>query len=871
MVDLNAFERQLADESLRIVGPVRPVDDLAVFEAATSRSQRWGFTMLSALKFIAAGVIVALFGGFLLAGVLTTPQGDEVAPAAVTDSPERAVTSEPTEVPDPSVRTDILPGVALTVEEVEPSVFRVVDDGVRDLTSVDAEDIAAGYDGGIRLLREDDFIRLGSDETHQLPVVPRGDIALALEVAPDGTMWVIPCRSGLYYPKQCGDAHRSTDGEEWTPQPCPRDSLDCQGFTVASDGTVWATWRVDGTTRQGRWRVGQLGPTGWQPLDGDARYDSVPFRGYRRMIVTDAGGVYGMGYDNIYRYEDGGWDNFAPRPWDTLHDVGPDGTVWYGGDDGLVRFADGEWEHWALADLPDIRYGFGNDDVVDTGAVQLDESRFEVAPGGSLWFDLWRDSADPRIRDEDPDDFYSRAVEVRLVCDGLTRFDGQTLDRFLPGRCISMDVAADGSVWVLAADDLPWVFDHEVEGWGLADDHTWDLYVITPEAVTATEVTDIEVATTTTSDVLPGVTLTVEEVEPGVFRVVSDGVRDLEQVNMTVVGDDGSVWMDSARGIFELGRAGEHPGLVGGEGLLAFAEDGTLWAASADGPEDLRSFDGETWTPQGTIPDGIASAPDPWWPADYITDFAVHPDGTVWQVAEQNGHNAYTRVQHLGTETWTTYAIGDGLPDLGWCGVCVEGEPCPAADCEGGWGTLEITPDGTVWVGVPPRDPPIPTPSGGLLRFDGTDWEVVRPLGGDEDYGVVGLLADRDGVLWAEFETGDLARFDGQAWEVFSYTPAGDPDLGGIHAVDLDGDLWVGSYSDGDHDIAGDRCDGVRRFDGSTWTTFLSGVCVTDIDIASDGSVWTTVPRGAGLAWVPGYGHGGVLYVITPEAVAATE
>ena len=46
-----------------------------------------GFTMFSALKFVAAGVIVALFGGFLLAGILTTPQGDDVLPAAVTESP----------------------------------------------------------------------------------------------------------------------------------------------------------------------------------------------------------------------------------------------------------------------------------------------------------------------------------------------------------------------------------------------------------------------------------------------------------------------------------------------------------------------------------------------------------------------------------------------------------------------------------------------------------------------------------------------------------------------------------------------------------------------------------------------------------------
>ena len=101
MTDMTAFERQVAGEMLGRAGPVRPVDDLAVFESVTaaSRSQRWGFTMFSAVKFIAAGVIVALFGGFLLAGVLTTPDGD-VLPAAVTESPgpeATTATTEPTE------------------------------------------------------------------------------------------------------------------------------------------------------------------------------------------------------------------------------------------------------------------------------------------------------------------------------------------------------------------------------------------------------------------------------------------------------------------------------------------------------------------------------------------------------------------------------------------------------------------------------------------------------------------------------------------------------------------------------------------------------------------------------------------------------
>jgi hypothetical protein len=56
------------------------------------------------------------------------------------------------------------------------------------------------------------------------------------------------------------------------------------------------------------------------------------------------------------------------------------------------------------------------------------------------------------------------------VCDDLARFDGTTADRFLPGRCITMDIAADGSVWVLADEDKG-----------------KDLYSITPEAVTGPE------------------------------------------------------------------------------------------------------------------------------------------------------------------------------------------------------------------------------------------------------------------------------------------------------------------------------------------------------------------------------------------------
>ena len=44
-------------------------------------------SMFSALRFAAAAVVVALFGGFVLAGILATQQGDKALPAAVVESP----------------------------------------------------------------------------------------------------------------------------------------------------------------------------------------------------------------------------------------------------------------------------------------------------------------------------------------------------------------------------------------------------------------------------------------------------------------------------------------------------------------------------------------------------------------------------------------------------------------------------------------------------------------------------------------------------------------------------------------------------------------------------------------------------------------
>jgi hypothetical protein len=145
-------------------------------------------SMFSATKFVVAGVIVALFGGFLLSGVLTQGPRDETAPAVgasasappepttATASPESSAEVAPDRTADTTIRADIIPGVDLEVEEVEPGVLRVVSDGVRTLTVPAyrrsgrdysyrlSTTIAVSPDGAVFFLGPDGGYRLG-DET----------------------------------------------------------------------------------------------------------------------------------------------------------------------------------------------------------------------------------------------------------------------------------------------------------------------------------------------------------------------------------------------------------------------------------------------------------------------------------------------------------------------------------------------------------------------------------------------------------------------------------------------------------------------------------------------------------------------------------
>ncbi len=245
--------------------------------------------MFSATKFVVAAAIVALFGGFLLSGILKQQPSDEPLPPAAAS----ASSPDATTAPKQTVRSDLLPGVDLVVEAVEPGVYRVISDGVRDLSEpLQRYDYAAWRyrvvltdDGRIGIadqfwkpprqrfgltetdvgyLLGDDNDLTGADEIgwafSQDPragtgpssperQTPEGTVLYASDVSSDGTLWGVEWDVERWQARGVSAPvvlHRRS-GEEWTSfdggeeiTHLPGDALPAP-LRVGVDGSVWLT------------------------------------------------------------------------------------------------------------------------------------------------------------------------------------------------------------------------------------------------------------------------------------------------------------------------------------------------------------------------------------------------------------------------------------------------------------------------------------------------------------------------------------------------------------------------------------------------------------------------------------------------------
>ena len=801
MDDMSAFERQVGEEILRIVGPARPVDDLAAFELATDHQKGWGFTVFSALRFVAAAAIVASFGGFLLAGVLSTQPDGEAPPAAVAESPAPKATEE------------LLSG--MVTEEVEPGVFRVDHDGFRDLTSVDYSGVFAGQDGSIWLDHSDHLSRLGVAEADDWQLGEWRQL-MDLEVAHDGTVWAVAFGDEAW-------SLRSFDGETWTTRREVSLSRGIPQVEITSDGVVWATFGdgslehldADGLT----WRIIE---TPWKDTTSAIREFG--------LTATESD-VWAPFFGGVWHYADGdwerniyGWRDARAMPDDVFWGLGP-GPGGAGNDVILYRHDATGWQEWSLSEHDMLPGGWGAEPHA-------------IAPDGSFW-QGWGMSDGS--------------------CEGVSRFDGQTWVRYLPGMCVSwlggMDIAPDGSVWVHARERE--AGEDRFSGSG-------HLYVITPEASAARETETTEPSVDSAEDMVT------EEVEPGVFRVIHDGVRDLASADNreVIAGYDDGIWLLREEGFLRLGDEGSHvwPNASGLEGReLSIGPDGTIWAiprspSGARSTDLLHSDDGEEWTEQ---PCHEAS-----WPSEAqgCVGVTLARDGTVW--ASWRDEVNRWQVGHLGPTGWQ--ALDEDRPSDGGPRRFDRLLTTDAGDLygvvnswvlglfrydDGAWrpindsfySAVDVGPDGTVWGTEGNRFEDV------LARLEDGEWtrwsheelpEMAWLRGGGQGFGIgfdeqIGHIADDefrvapDGSLWAHL------------WRSSDDATADDPSV-------VDWERRSGAVA------AGAACDGLVRFDGETVDHFLTDQCVS-FDIASDGSVWALVDGD----------DGGELHVITPEAVTA--
>jgi len=416
-------------------------------EARLRSTLTWkGSSVLSAAKLAAAAVVVALLGSFLLVGILTTPQGDEMAPAAVTASPS------------PMTADELLSG--MVTEEVEPGVFRVVNDGYRELAiSVigPGYSVEVGSDGSVWLSREVGglgLIRLGDESALDIPDDPT-ELVSPIRIAPDGAVWVIAGfpdeRMGIF----------SLGGQVWTERATTTELL--EELVIGPDGTVWVT----------RMNEGKYCP-----------------------LITEGGECAG-GF--LVRLEEDG-SLTSIEGWADVHDgdaypyplaVSPDGDVWLIGvgrpgdpeAEALLRFDGTEWEAFPLPEgflnhPPDSALDFGPDGMLWVHAggfasVEPDLARFDdpgwtlfTVPGGTRTTVPGRDF----LVVGDDGGFWLPGKSSGGGCDGVAHYDGTTWTDHLAGRCIvDLAIAPDGSVWLYG--------EAGTEG---------HLYVITPEAVSAT-------------------------------------------------------------------------------------------------------------------------------------------------------------------------------------------------------------------------------------------------------------------------------------------------------------------------------------------------------------------------------------------------
>ncbi len=185
---------------------------------------------------------------------------------------------------------------------------------------------------------------------------------------------------------------------------------------------------------------------------------------------------------------------------------------------------------------------------------------------------------------------------------------------------------------------------------------------------------------------------------------------------------------------------GEEEGALDWPSYPGVDGDGYLWIG---GYGELKKYDGRGWLTLGPF---------------QLADVSIYgvifgPDNAQWLVTDGG-----VMRHDLATDAWTTFTVEDHplLEDVT---------------------ALDITSDGTVWVGS----------YDGLIRYNGSDWSEPAAVGNPPEW-IDDMAEAPDGSLWVVAD-GSLYHLDAQQWIQFDW-----PGGGWIERVDVgpDGMVWVG-------------------------------------------------------------------------------
>jgi len=357
----------------------------------------------------------------------------------------------------------------------------------------------------------------------------------------------------------------------------------------------------------------------------------------------------------------------------------------------------------------------------------------------------------------------------------------------------------------------------------------------------------------TTPDLLPGVDLVTEEIEPGVFRVIGDGVRelshDVEFREFNEWAPPGWMYRHNARQSADISANQSGIWLRRPEGIVHLGEEGLVWSPKPGNmtPEFDVAADGTIYQRQQgrVLKEGAWTPVRPRLPGLVLSDahgLLIAPDGTRW-LRGTDGQRRGTRRPRLARHD------EDGWARVGSPPIPPERAQEKPPDRIGDWG---VTADGVLYV-QRERD---------VQRFDGSRWETLERPGG----AIHQLIVGADGTVWASHRDADrLTRFDGDEWTAYDVPPH--LRLEGLDhaAVGLDGAYWYTPVGD---PMTTGGCDGVIRTNGPATDHFLQGLCVYDIAIGPGGGLWAEATTWTGDYQNPESIGPLEMYLIAPGADA---